>query len=183
MKSLILLSSLIIIINSSCSINKRVYNNGYHVNWKSLRVTESKKETITPIINSQREKIKSLINEDKTRLRKTFNYKVKEGQKSSRKKTETSFINKIPTTKKNKKEELRDIDDLSYIRNASQSKNKSQSSSDKLEELILKVLLIILILIPIGILLSLLGGLLGALFSILLFLLIIYLILKIIGLV
>ena len=185
MKSIIFICSLITIISSSCSIEKRVYNNGYHVTWNSLKTIESKKEKERTEHNIPKENIKSLICEDekqikKERQEKTFyTQKIKEIQKSGRKKTETFLITKISGPNKNKIKELRKKEDFSNVRDIAQSKSENQSSTDELEELILKVLLIILILILIGILLTLLGGILGALFSILLFLLIIYIVLKI----
>lgn len=189
MKKIFVIGLLTSLLFSACSIEKRVYNNGYHVTWNSIKTIEPKKEKDTTENNIPKKNIKSLICEDENQIEKEsqektfYKQKIKEIQTSERKKTETFLINKISGPKKNKIKELREKkDDFSHVRNITQSKSKNQSSTDELEELILKVLLIILLLILIGILLSLLGGILGVLFSILLFLLIIYIVLKILGL-
>lgn len=183
MKSIIFICSLITIISSSCSIEKRVYNSGYHISWNSKQ--KSTKE-VTPLSNKEITSIKKIEIND-VKIEKTENIigekevvSVNKCKKNPfiNKSESSSLVNSIYKSEKKDKSEIKNIEAIKKIVSIKQQKNKK---SIELEDLLLKILIIILILILIGVLLSLIGGILGSLLSLLLFILLLYLILKILG--
>lgn len=174
---------------SACSIEKRVYNSGYHISWNSKQksIKEVKALSNEDIVGNKKiegndveiENSENLIDKNEVILAKT-----NENESFIIENESPSFVNSIfknETENKSEEKNLEAINKIQTIKKIAKIKNHQSKKSVDLEDLILKLLLIILILILIGLLLSLLGGLLGSLLSLLLFLVLLYLILKILG--
>jgi hypothetical protein len=191
MKNIIYIGCIISIIISSCSIEKRVYNSGYHISWNSKQksVKEVKVLSNKEITENSISEINDLELEKSEKPNKTNNVTLARTTKKelltnvNESPSFTNSIYKKEEKSKSKAKNLEKINKIQTIKKIAKLKHHQSKKSTDLEDLILKLLVIILILILIALLLSLLGGVLGALFSILLFLLIIYLILKILDLV
>ncbi len=197
MKKQIIFNLLALFLVASCTVQKRVYNNGYHIVWNSKQkvskessiasdkaideklIVKNEDEKNTEILNSISEN--SNINEEDVDNEKEINIKSEKTITSKNEEVKPSLsINHIKRNTSNKtfnnKNEL--------LKKIAQSKIKTQIKKYKsidLGDLVVKILLIILILILISLLLSLLGGLLGGLLSLILLILLIILILKLIG--
>ena len=189
MKNLVYLGVILMLTLSACSIEKRVYNSGYHISWNSKQksIKEVKALSNEDIVGNKKiesndveiEKSENLIDKNEVLLAKT-----NENESFIIKNESPSFVNSIFKNEKEDKSEIKNLEatnKIQTIKKIAKIKSLQSKKSVDLEDLILKLLLIILILILIGLLLSLLGGLLGSLLSLLLFLVLLYLILKILG--
>jgi hypothetical protein len=93
-----LILSVIIILFSSCSIEKRTYMPGYHINWKGHTLSSVKKEEAR-VSNMSEDRSKTLANlavEDESSLSFTDSHALKNEKPSLVKHPALFIINKIP---------------------------------------------------------------------------------------
>ena len=149
--SLYIVATLILTL-SACSIEKRVYNSGYHISWNSKQ--KSTKE-VTPLSNEEITSNKKIEIND-VKIEKSENtigekevVSVNKCKKHSfiNKSESNSLVNSIFKSEKKDKSEIKNIEAIKKIVSIKQQKNKK---SIELEDLLLKILIIILILILIG---------------------------------
>jgi len=193
MKKSIYLIICSIIIFSSCSVEKRVYNTGYHISWNSKQKADNKKESIDLKKEIKNEKnsqhkdkygdeiIQALANSQNELEADLIIYNLKSKKIVSKRELSPKINNTTSSLIQTKeKHNISTLKTIKKISNAKKALNKHTSSSG-LADILIKLLIIILLLILITILLSLLGGIIGSLLSLLLFLLLLYFLLKLLG--
>lgn len=200
MRNFIAIGIALTFIAASCTVQKRVHNNGYHVAW-NIKHKSGKQQEVSTGLNSnesiakatQKQTNKIKLVESNSAI-KNVKEQVKQPTTSSSKvlnetKSNQSLLNTYSSALTEKENDFETkINTSKLVKKIASNKNigkqiqKTQKKSD-FGDIILNLIYIILLIILIVVLLSLIGGLLGSLLSLLFLILIVVFILKLLGII
>lgn len=199
MKKFIAFSIALTFIAASCTVQKRVHNNGYHVTWNTKHKS-GKQQEISTNLNSneglakatktENDNIKLVENNSVTENVKEVKQPITSSTESQKEtKSNQSELNAYSSALTEKENDFEAkintsklVKEIASNKKIAKKVQKAQKKSD-IGDSILNLIYIILLVILIVILLSLIGGLLGSLLSLLILILIIVLILKLLGII
>ncbi len=195
MRNFIAFSIALTFIAGSCTIQKRVHNNGYHVTWNTKHKSRKQQEIRTDLNsnatlakNTETEKDNIILVDSNSAIEniKEVKHPTTSSNESLRgTKSNQSVLNEYSSAFSEKENDFEAKINTNKLVKEIASNKKIQKAKKKSDigDSILNLIYIILLVILIVILLSLIGGLLGSLLSLLFLILIIVLILKLLGII
>jgi len=199
MRNFIAFSIALIFIAASCTIQKRVHNNGYHLTWNNkhksgkqqeIRTDLNSNATLAKNTDTEKDNIKLLDSNSALENVKEVKHPTTSSAETLKDtKSNQSLLNEYSSALSEKENDFEAkmntnklVKEIASNKKIAKKIQKAKKRSD-IGDSILNLIYIILLVILIVILLSLIGGLLGSLLSLLFLILIVVFILKLLGII